>query len=92
MAARRFYAIREDFDDNMTAKCSTQMLRRGWRQMRLMKGRYLGIGGEPEEQQRDGYWVIDLPLRFRRSEAKLRVAYDNDGRIAGLFLLNPEVL
>jgi len=92
LAARRFDTVREDFDDNMLAKCSTQMLRRGWRSMRFKKGKYLGIGGESKERERDGYRVVDLPLRYRRSDAKLRVAYDHDGRIVGLFILNPEVL
>jgi hypothetical protein len=76
----------------MGAKCSTQMLRRGWRSMRFRKGRYVGIAGEPEEHERDGYRVVDLRLRYRRSDAKLRVAYDPGGRIAGLFILNPEVV
>lgn len=92
LADRRFDAIREDFDDNMRAKCSTQMLRRGWRSMRFTKGKYLGVDGDPEEHERDGYRVVDLPLRYRRSNAKLRVAYDHEGHIVGLFLLNPEVL
>jgi len=68
------------------------MLRRGWRSMRFKKGKYLGIGAESKERERDGYRVVDLPLRYRRSDAKLRVAYDHDGRIVGLFILNPEVL
>ena len=76
----------------MLAKCSTQMLRRGWRSMRFQKGKYLGVGGESEERELDGYRVVELPLRYQRSDAKLRVAYDDDGRVAGLFILNPEVL
>ena len=92
MASGQFDEIREDFDDNMQSKCSTQMLRRGWRTMRLTKAKYLGVSGEPEERELDGYRVVDLPLRYRRSAAKLRVVYGEDGRIAGLFLLNPEVL
>ena len=92
LASKRFDQIREDFDDNMRAKCSTHMLRRGWRSMRRMKGKYLGVSGEPEEHERHGHRGVDLPLRYRLSTAKLRVAYAEDGRIAGLFLLNPEVL
>ena len=91
-AARKFAVVTEDFDDVMREKCSVQMLRHGWRTMRLSKGKYLGIGGEPSEHDRDGHLVVDLPLRFRRSAAKLRVTYGPDGRIAGLFILNPEVV
>jgi hypothetical protein len=92
LAAQRFDDVRNDFDENLSAKLSTRMLRRGWRTMRLRKGKYLGVAGEPSEHDRDGFRVIDLPLQFRRANAKLRVAYTSDDRIAGLIILNPEVL
>ena len=51
------------------------MLQRGWRAMRFKKGKYLGIGGESEERERDGYRVVDLSasLPTLRRQAARRV-------------------
>ena len=92
LAAGQFDSIRDDFDDTMKAQLSTRRLRRAWRLMKLLKGRYLGVSGAPTQTNRDGVRVVDLPLHYRRSDAKLRVAYSSEGRIAGLFILNPEVV
>ena len=91
LSAGDFMAVREDFDEAMASSLPSDGLRGAWEQVRALKGDFLGTVGDPIETSRDGYRVVDLPLHFERSDAKLRVSYASDGRVAGLFILNPEV-
>lgn len=48
--------------------------------------------GKPSIRLHDGYTVVDVLLVFEKNHRKGRVAFDADARVAGLFVLMPEVL
>jgi hypothetical protein len=55
-----------------------------------MVGPYEGMGAPFARAQGD-YSVVDVPLHFEAGEMKGRVSYDQQGQVAGLFILNPDV-
>jgi Protein of unknown function (DUF3887) len=55
-------------------------------------GAFEGFGeSEPFVRRVGDYTVVDLPLRYEAGDMKARVAFDTDERVAGLFILPPEV-
>jgi hypothetical protein len=48
--------------------------------------------GEPRVRQVGDYTVVDIPLSFEAKDMKGRVAYDRDGKVSGLFVLEPDTL
>jgi hypothetical protein len=45
---------------------------------------------EPAVRRQGNLTVVDIPLRFEAGEMKGRVAYESDGRTAGLFILHSD--
>lgn len=89
--AKQDRSLRDEFDETMTEKLSEELLVASWAQVTAAVGELVGRG-EPSVGMVQGYTVVDVPLTFERGEMKGRVAYDDAGRIAGLFVLNPTVL
>jgi hypothetical protein len=90
MAANDWAAVREDFDATMAAQLTEDRLRTAWDQVVAAKGPYRSRG-EPSEVPGPGEVVVfDTPMAFEQGEMKSRVAFHNDGRVAGLFILVPE--
>ncbi len=56
-----------------------------------MAGTYQRMG-EPFVRQLDDYTVVDVPMEFKVNEMKGRVAFNADGQVSGLFILNPDAL
>jgi hypothetical protein len=79
-----------DFDDTVRAQLPVGKLGEFRLQLRDMVGVYDGPG-EPFVRRIGKHTVVDVPLRFEAGPMKGRVAYDHEGRIAGLFILNPDV-
>ena len=46
--------------------------------------------GEPFVRRVGDYTVVDVPLRYEAGEMKARVAFDDDEKVAGIFILAPE--
>lgn len=86
----RDWTLRDEFDATMQDRLSEEMLAAGWRQLQAMVGAFKSFGG-PTVRSMDAYVVVDVPMIFESGEMKGRVAFNSDAKIAGLFVLNPEV-
>jgi len=62
----------------------------GWAQLEGLSGKLLTVG-RPTVAARGKYRVVDIPLAFERGPMKARVSFDSEGRIAGLFVLYPDL-
>lgn len=55
-------------------------------------GAFEGFGdAEPFVRRVGDHTVVDVPLRYEAGEMKARVAFDTDEKVAGIFILAPEV-
>lgn len=92
LAAGQWELVRADFDDTMTDSLSTAQLSEAWGQIVAAKGAYVSRG-EPKKVQKPGAAaVFDTPVEFEQGPMKTRVAFGDDGRITGLFILTPDAL
>jgi hypothetical protein len=62
-----------------------------WAALAGQYGRYAGRMGEPFARQLGDFTVVDIPLEFEVGEQTGRVSFHPDGRVAGIFVLPPEV-
>jgi hypothetical protein len=89
LAAGRYENGRSHFDANMTQKLPTDALRSAWQQVAIEQhGGLVSVGGLTATEV-GGHTVLDVFCTMHRGELKVRVAFDDVGRIAGLFLLEP---
>ena len=78
-----------NFDATMTAELPVDKIAAAWAQITGMVGTYQRMG-EPFVRQLGDYTVVDVPMEFEASEMKGRVAFNTDGQVSGLFILNPD--
>jgi hypothetical protein len=83
-------AVANEFNATMAAALPADKLAATWAQVVGMVGAYEGMGAPFARAQGD-YSVVDVPLHFEAGEMKGRVSYDQQGQVAGLFILNPDV-
>lgn len=79
-----------DFDETMLAQLPAEKLDDVRLQLLDLVGSYQSAG-EPFVRRIGKHTVVDVPLEFEAGPMKGRVAYDQESRVAGLFVLNPEV-
>jgi hypothetical protein len=92
LAKNDWVAVRADFDDNMRGKLSEDGLERAWKAVVDEKGAFKARG-EPKQVPKPGSFVVfDTPMEFENGPMKSRVTFDRNARIAGLFILIPEVV
>ncbi|GAB99406.1 hypothetical protein GONAM_09_00510 [Gordonia namibiensis NBRC 108229] len=77
------------FDETMTAALSDTALADAWASVVALQGE-LESTGSPFVRGHGLHTVVDVPLEQEAGEMVFRVAFDADGRIAGLFFLNPD--
>ena len=55
-------------------------------------GAFEGFGpAEPFVRRIGDHTVVDIPLRYEAGEMKARVTFDDDEKVAGYFILPPQV-
>jgi hypothetical protein len=81
----RWEDARRDFDARMREGADAARLGRGWAHTAGLIGRYEGMG-EPFAHRAAGHTVVEVPLHFEAGEATGRVIFDDDGKVAGLWL------
>ena len=55
-------------------------------------GAFEGFGtAEPFVRRIGDHTVVDIPLRYEAGEMKARVTFDSDEKVAGLFILPPDI-
>lgn len=88
----RWTALTARFDAVMHEKLTEDALATGWAQVGEMVGAYTGHGEPAAKRISDEFTYTDTALNFEHGEVVCRVTFRNDQTIAGLFLLNPEVV
>ena len=83
LLAGDFAAIAERFDENMAAVLDADGLAQSWSAVAPMLGDYLGRG-EVEVNAQGDCFVAVMEARFANSNLKVQIAFDADGRIAGM--------
>lgn len=91
LAAGDFEAVRAEFDARMSASLDERQLAGVWVNVTGMVGRFERLG-QPFVRRIGGHTVVDVPMSFEAGEMVGRLAVDDDGRTAGLFVLRPEAL
>jgi len=85
-------AVRRDFDDKVAQALPDQAaVASTWALVAGRCGRYEQRMGEPFARQLGDYTVVDVPLQFEIGEQIGRVSFSRDGKVAGLFVLPPEL-
>ena len=87
----RYSEVTAGFNQALTENLTPGELAATWAQVVGTVGEYQRMG-EPLVRQVGDYTVADIPLDFEAGELKGRVAYDQDGRVSGLFVLPPHTL
>jgi len=85
MTAGRWEEARRDFNAQMSQRLDAGRLADGWVRMASLVGAYEGMG-EPFAHRVADHTVVEIPLRFEAGEATGRVIFDEDGKVAGLWL------
>jgi hypothetical protein len=83
--------VAADFDETMRAQLPIAKLSEVRMQLWDTVGRYQRAG-EPFVRRIGSHTVVDVPLEFEAGPMKGRLAYDREGRVAGLFVLEPRAL
>ena len=85
LAEGRWEEARRDFNAKMSQALDGKRLAAAWARMASLVGGYEGMG-EPFAHRVADHAVVEVPLRFEAGEATGRVVFDEDGKVAGLWL------
>ncbi len=85
LAEGRWEEARQDFNAKMSEALGGKRLADAWARMASLVGGYDGMG-EPFAHRVADHTVVEIPLRFEAGEATGRVVFDEDGKVAGLWL------
>jgi hypothetical protein len=85
LAEGRWEEARQDFNAKMSQALDGRRLADAWARMASLVGGYEGMG-EPFAHRVADHTVVEIPLRFEAGEATGRVVFDEDGKVAGLWL------
>lgn len=84
----RFELVRARFDDVMDASLSTRQLATLWERYTAVHGALVSQGS-PRTDQRGRVTIVSIPLQMRKSAGQARVSFNSDGKIVGLYFLQP---
>ena len=76
---------RQQFDEYMRGHIDAEGIAHGWKHAAGSVGSF-EQAGEPSARQTGDYTVVEVPLFFAGGKGIGRVAYDRDGKVAGLSL------
>jgi hypothetical protein len=88
LVAGRWAQVCRDFDDRVAQRRDADGVATAWARLTGMVG-LLEQVGEPVAYQAGDLTVVDIPLSFEAAERTARIAYDQDGKVAGLHFLPP---
>ncbi|MGY4100197.1 DUF3887 domain-containing protein [Nocardia sp. R16R-3T] len=89
--AGRFELFRDQLDTTMRAGLTDAALGEANAKIAGLVGVFESVSGEPFVRRIADHTVVDVPLEYEAGTMKGRIAFNADGTIAGLFILNPEV-
>ena len=76
------------FDDTMRAQLPPDKLAQTWPQLTGLVGAYENCG-DPIVRPFGEHTIVNVPMEFEAGPMTGRIVFDQDGRIAGLFVLRP---
>ena len=83
-----FEAVSVYFDENMKKGLPPSGLRMAWLQVNMQYGNFEKADMDNlKEISAEGYDIIDVPFNFQNEKINLRLAFNKDGDIGGLFFL-----
>jgi len=77
--------VRADFNEQMKQALTAEMMKGAWDAAIKYHGRFKSQG-EASQNRQDGYDVFIIRCEMERSPMDVVVAYDQDGKIGGLWL------
>jgi hypothetical protein len=89
LATARWEDAARDFDPTMAEALPLTKLADTWTTVVSMVGAY-ERAGEPFVRRQGDHTVVDVPLAFEAGDMTGRVSLDAAGKVAGLFVLDPE--
>ncbi|MEO9327353.1 DUF3887 domain-containing protein [Gordonia aurantiaca] len=89
IAGAEWATVTARFDETMTAALSEKALADAWAAVVALHGE-LESTGTPFVRGHGLHTVVDVPFEQEAGEMVFRVAFDADGRVAGLYFLNPD--
>jgi uncharacterized protein DUF3887 len=89
LAAGRWEAAGADFDPAMAQALPAAGRADAWAAVVGLVGAY-ERAGEPSVRRQGDHTVVDVPLVFEAGDMTGRVSFHADGKVAGLFVLDPE--
>ena len=84
LIARRFDEATTWFDEGMRAKVSTKHLRTSWDGLVTKHGPFADVT-ETHVTQDGALSVVELGVRFERATVRVKVVFDAEDRVAGLW-------
>lgn len=81
-----FSAITSLFDEKMNAAINAEGLEKIWNDLNQKHGSFKSQG-EPETLHTQGYDIVRVPCIFENGTAKLQLAFDEKGKVAGMYVL-----
>jgi hypothetical protein len=90
LAAGRWADARRNFGENVARKLDADQLAAAWARLAGQIGR-LEQTGRPVVYQAGDHTVTDIPLSFEAGERTARIAFDPQGKVAGLHFLPPSL-
>jgi hypothetical protein len=84
----RWVEARPEFDARSGDHAFMDRFARGWRDLADSAGSFKRIGA-PVARRSGDYTVVDVPLIAERGEAIGKVAFDSEGKVAGLAIRYP---
>ncbi|MEX0885765.1 MAG: DUF3887 domain-containing protein, partial [Phycisphaeraceae bacterium] len=84
----RFEEARAHFDERMLAALSAEALAQLWSQLEGAGGEYAGAG-EASYRREGDHDAIYVPLRWARNAVNLKIVFDDEAQVAGLWTLPP---
>ena len=88
LVAGRWAQVCRDFDDRVAQKLDADRVAVMWARLTGMIG-LLEQLGEPLAYQAGDLTLVEVPLSFEAAERTARIAYDREGKVAGLHFLPP---
>jgi hypothetical protein len=85
LAEGHWEQARRDFNAKMSEALDADGLAAAWARMASLVGGYEGMG-EPFAHRVADNTTVEIPLRFEAGEATGRVVFDEEGKVAGLWM------
>ena len=89
IVAGKFSELSERFDESLKSALSADQLEKGWKDFVELKGAFRSQG--EAAVSREGATVVDIELEMAKEPGLFRVAFAENGKIAGIYVLDEDI-